>query len=189
MRQIAQRITGRYHLEPLRKDDTRAYVSHRLRVAGAQSDIFTKRAIDSLYKHSRGIPRLINVIADRALLAAYTQDRRSVDAKLVSAAAAEVFGIRRRTPWWPIATATAGVAAVVFGITNLGEAPRAPAAAPRVVSRRAGAAPEQPTWPSIPSTATPLPQRPRRPPSATAARAAARDRRRSRRCSPIRTSR
>ena len=130
MRQIAQRITGRYHLEPLQKDDTRAYVSHRLRVAGAQSDIFTKRAIDSLYKHSRGIPRLINVIADRALLAGYTRDQRRVDTKLVSAAAAEVFGVRRKTPWWPIATTTAGVAAVLFGITNLGEAPRAPVAAP-----------------------------------------------------------
>jgi general secretion pathway protein A len=119
MRQIAQRITGRYHLEPLRKDDTRAYVSHRLRVAGAQSDIFTKRAIDALYKHSRGIPRLINVIADRSLLAGYTKDRRSIDTKLVSAAAAEVFGVRRRTPWWPIATMTAGVASVMFGVTSL----------------------------------------------------------------------
>ena len=106
MRQIAQRITGRYHLEPLTKDDTRAYVNHRLRVAGAQHDVFTKSAINALYKRARGIPRLINVIADRALLAAYTQDRRSVDARLVSAAAAEVFGIRRKTPWWPVATAT-----------------------------------------------------------------------------------
>ena len=130
MRQIAQRITGRYHLEPLQKDDTRAYVSHRLRVAGAQSEIFTKRAIDSLYRHSRGIPRLINVIADRALLAGYTKDERRVDTKVVSAAAAEVFGTRRRTPWWPIATTTAGIAAVMFGVTNLGEAPRTPAAAP-----------------------------------------------------------
>jgi general secretion pathway protein A len=119
MRQIAQRITGRYHLEPLRKDDTRAYVNHRLRVAGAQSDIFTKRAIVALYKHSRGIPRLINVIADRALLAGYTKDRRSIDTKLVSAAAAEVFGVRRKAPWWPVATTAAGVAAVVFGVTNL----------------------------------------------------------------------
>ena len=124
MRQIAQRITGRYHLEPLTKDDTRAYVNHRLRVAGAQHDVFTKSAINALYKHARGIPRLINVIADRALLAAYTQDRRSVDARLVSAAAAEVFGVRRRTPWWPVATATAGAAAVVFGVTNLGDPPR-----------------------------------------------------------------
>jgi general secretion pathway protein A len=125
MRQIAQRITGRYHLEPLRKDDTRAYVSHRLRVAGAQSDIFTKRAIDALYKHARGIPRLINVIADRALLAGYTKDQRSVDVKLVAAAADEVFGVRRKATWWPIATTTAGVLAVAFGVTNLRNTPNA----------------------------------------------------------------
>jgi general secretion pathway protein A len=124
MRQIAQRITGRYHLEPLTKEDTRAYVNHRLRVAGAQSDIFTSSAIGALYKHSRGIPRLINVIADRALLAGYTQDRRSVDARLVSAAAAEVFGIRRRAPWWPLVTGVAGVLAVVFGVGNLNNASR-----------------------------------------------------------------
>jgi general secretion pathway protein A len=124
MRQIAQRITGRYHLEPLRKDDTRAYVNHRLRVAGAQSDIFTRSAIGALYAHSRGIPRLINVIADRALLAAYTRDRRSVDARLVGAAAAEVFGIRRKMPWWPLVTGVVGVLAVVFGVGNLTNAPR-----------------------------------------------------------------
>src|SRR5262245_50540748 len=123
MRQTAQRITGRYHLEPLRKDEARAYVGHRLRVAGTQNDIFTRRAVDALYKHSRGIPRLINVIADRALLAAYTKDQRRVDAKLVSAAAAEVFGIRRKTPWWPVATAMAGAAAIVLGVTNLGQPP------------------------------------------------------------------
>jgi general secretion pathway protein A len=98
-------------------------VKHRLRVAGTQSDVFTKGAIRTLYRRSRGIPRLINVIADRALLAAYTQDRRSVDAKLVSAAAAEVFGGRRKTPWWPVTTATAGVAAIAFGVTNLGNPP------------------------------------------------------------------
>jgi general secretion pathway protein A len=123
MRQIAQRITGRYHLEPLRKDDTRAYVVHRLRVAGAQSEIFTKRAIDALFKHSRGIPRLINVIADRALLAGYTKDQRRVDTKLVSAAAAEVFGVRRKTPWWPVAAAAAGALAVVLGFTDLRNTP------------------------------------------------------------------
>jgi general secretion pathway protein A len=130
MRQIAQRITGRYHLEPLRKDETLAYVSHRLRVAGAQSEIFKRSALRALYRHARGIPRLINVIADRALLAAYTQDRHTVDAKLVSAAAAEVFGVRRHTPWWPFVTATAGTAAVVFGVTNLGESQREPTSTP-----------------------------------------------------------
>ena len=140
MRQIAQRITGRYHLEPLSRDDTRAYVRHRLRVAGAQSDIFTKRAIDSLYRHSRGIPRLINVIADRSLLAAYTKDQRGVDVSLVSAAADEVFGVRGRTPWWPIATATAGVAALIFGITNLGESPPPAEQAPEFLGVPAQAA-------------------------------------------------
>src|SRR6187455_98260 len=130
MRQIAQRITGRYHLEPLRKDETRAYVHHRLRVAGTQNDIFTKRAINALYAHARGIPRLINVIADRALLAAYTKDQRNVDAKLVSAAAAEVFGVRRKASWWPFATGVAGAAAIVLGVTNLGNAPPVPEPAP-----------------------------------------------------------
>jgi general secretion pathway protein A len=148
MRQIAQRITGRYHLEPLRKEDARAYVNHRLRVAGAQSDIFTSSAINALYKQSRGVPRLINVIADRALLAAYTQDRRSVDKKLVAAAAAEVFGVRRRTPWWPLATAAAGATAVVFGVTNLGEAPapQPPAAPEPFLSAPA----PQPATPELP---------------------------------------
>jgi general secretion pathway protein A len=126
MRQIAQRITGRYHLEPLTKEDTRAYVNHRLRVAGAQSDIFTRSAINALYNQARGIPRLINVIADRALLAGYTQDRRRVDARLVRAAAAEVFGIRPKAPWWPLLTGVAGVLAVVFGVGNLSNAPRVP---------------------------------------------------------------
>ncbi|HEY9182689.1 MAG TPA: peptidoglycan-binding protein, partial [Gammaproteobacteria bacterium] len=145
MRQIAQRITGRYHLEPLDGHDTRAYVNHRLRVAGAQSDIFTKSAIRALHRQARGIPRLINVIADRALLAAYTQDRRNVDTKLVGAAAAEVFGIRRRrTPWWPAATAAAGVLALLFGVTNLRETP-APAVLQQEPQVLLGATPSAPS--------------------------------------------
>ena len=120
---------GALYLEPLRKAYARVRETPPTR-AGALSDIFTKSAINALYRHSRGIPRLINVIDDRALLAGYTQDRRTVDAKLVSAAAAEVFGIRRRTPWWPVATATAGAVAVVFGITNLGQAPQGVETAP-----------------------------------------------------------
>ena len=147
MRQIAQRITGRYHLEPLDSHDTRAYVNHRLRVAGAQSDIFTKSAIRALHRQARGIPRLINVIADRALLAAYTQDRRNVDTRLVGAAAAEVFGIRRRrTPWWPAATASGGVLALLFGVSNLRETP-APAAVQHEPPALLGATPSAPSQP------------------------------------------
>jgi general secretion pathway protein A len=120
MRQIAQRITGRYHLEPLRRDDTEAYVRHRMRIAGAQSDVFKPSAIRRLYKRSRGIPRLINVIADRALLAAYTEDRRLVDGRLVTRAAAEVFGARRPLGrWWPWAAAAVGIAGFALATTNL----------------------------------------------------------------------
>ncbi len=157
MRQIAQRITGRYHLEPLRREDTRAYVSHRLRVAGAQRDIFTRRAVNALYRHSRGIPRLINVIADRALLAGYTQDRRDVDAKLVGKAAAEVFGVRSRTTWWPVATAAAGIAAVVFGVTNLGEAPATAVAPADAASFLAASPSPTPTPPVTVPPASPAP--------------------------------
>jgi general secretion pathway protein A len=158
MRQIAQRITGRYHLEPLRREETRAYVNHRLRVAGAQSEVFTRPAIRSLYRRSRGIPRLINVIADRALLAAYTQDRRTVDARLVAAAAAEIFGSRRKTPWWPVVTTTGGIAALVFGITNLNETPQPPPPANEQFLS-ATAVPET----STPSVALPPPAAPANP--------------------------
>jgi general secretion pathway protein A len=104
----------------LSKEDTAVYVRHRMRVAGAQSDVFNRAALNRLYKKSRGIPRLINVVADRALLAAYTQDNRLVDGRLVEAAAAEVFGPRRlNRRWWPWAAAGAGVLAFGLATTNL----------------------------------------------------------------------
>jgi len=131
MRQVAQRITGRYHLEPLGKEDTALYVSHRMKVAGAQRDVFTPAAIRLLYRRSRGIPRLINVVADRALLAAYTRDQRVVDRGLVVSAAAEVFGARRLSwPWWPAAVVAAGLAAFVLATTNLWRTPGQPIATP-----------------------------------------------------------
>jgi general secretion pathway protein A len=94
LRQIAQRITGRYHLEPLSRDDAAAYVSHRMKVAGATAPIFSAPALRQLYRESHGIPRLINVVADRALLAAYARERSTIDRSLVRQAAAEVFGAR-----------------------------------------------------------------------------------------------
>ncbi len=128
MRQIAQRVTGRYHLEPLDADDTTTYVGHRMRVAGALRDVFSKSALRALYRRARGIPRLINVIADRALLAAYTQDRHTVDRKLVARAAAEVFGARRvGHAWWWAVTAVVGVALFAFATTNLWRTPAEPA--------------------------------------------------------------
>ena len=81
--------------------------------------IFHGSAVRELYRRSKGIPRLINVVADRALLAAYTQDRTRVDRSLVRRAAAEVFG-RRFVPFtWPWAVAAAGIAAIALGTWGL----------------------------------------------------------------------
>jgi general secretion pathway protein A len=99
LRQLAQRITGRYHLEPLSREETLGYVRHRLRVAGAAEDIFTPSALAEVHRLAAGIPRVINVTCDRALLGAYTQETRKVTSSLVRRAAGEVYG-RRFVPLW-----------------------------------------------------------------------------------------
>jgi general secretion pathway protein A len=109
LRQLAQRITGRYHLNPLSREESVAYVRHRLRVAGATTDIFSPGALSAVFRLSAGVPRVINVICDRALLGAYSLDRHRVTGPLVRSAAAEVFG-RRFAPHWVPWVATAAVA-------------------------------------------------------------------------------
>jgi general secretion pathway protein A len=99
LRQLAQRITGRYHLEPLSPEETRGYVRHRLRVAGATEEIFTPSALGEVHRLAAGIPRVINVTCDRVLLGAYTQETRKVTSSLVRLAAGEVYG-RRFLPGW-----------------------------------------------------------------------------------------
>ena len=119
LRQLAQRITGRYHLEPLSLEETRGYVRHRLRVAGAGEEIFTASALTTVHRVSAGIPRVINVTCDRALLGAYTQDTRKVAPSLVRRAAGEVYG-RRYMPLW-LGWLAAGIGALgIFGAAYLG---------------------------------------------------------------------
>lgn len=90
LRQIAQRITARYHLGPLGRADLPDYLRHRLAIAGRRRQIFTPRAVAALYRASRGIPRLVNVLADRALLGAYVQGQTLVGVRTVKRAAGEV---------------------------------------------------------------------------------------------------
>lgn len=92
MRQLAQRITARFHLQPLTKTEVKAYVSHRLAVAGQNIQLFPENSIKLLYKLSNGIPRLINILCDRALLGAYVEAQHSVNSAIVKKAATEVFG-------------------------------------------------------------------------------------------------
>jgi general secretion pathway protein A len=94
LRQLAQRITARYHLRGLDRAETSAYVVHRLKRAGGSALIFTTPALNRLYRLSGGIPRLINLIADRALLGAYGAGQHRVQWRMVGRAAREVLGRR-----------------------------------------------------------------------------------------------
>ena len=91
LRQLAQRVTARYHLGALQKNEIADYVNFRLRVAGCRKPLFTKQALLQLFKLTDGIPRRINVLADHALLSAYSKNQFLVDAKSVKAASKEVF--------------------------------------------------------------------------------------------------
>jgi general secretion pathway protein A len=134
LRQLAQRITGRYHLDPLSPQETAAYVRHRMRVAGATADIFTRGALRELYTVSRGIPRVINIICDRALLGAYTQDLHQVPAALVRRAAAEVFDQQLSPRWMPLLIGGLAIA-VLLGSVALFYTPG------RLIPGRSGANP------------------------------------------------
>jgi len=90
LRQLAQRITARYHLQPLDEAETVAYVKHRLSVAGRQQPLFTGDAYRALFRLSGGVPRLINIYADRALMGAYARDAEKITGSIVRQACQEV---------------------------------------------------------------------------------------------------
>ena len=92
LRQLAQRITARYHLLPLSSKDTQSYINHRLAISGAKSPIFVNAAMRLVYRYSGGIPRLINVICDRALLGGYVGNEDKIDSSIVRKAVKEVQG-------------------------------------------------------------------------------------------------
>jgi general secretion pathway protein A len=151
LRQLAQRITGRYHLEALTRPETLAYVRHRMRVAGATSDLFTAGALREVHRLSGGIPRIVNVICDRALLGAFTREEHGVSGGLIRQAASEVYGRPMMAPWVRWASAAVGLAGVVVLATvlwKLWQAPEndVPASATAAVPEPApaGADPEPP---------------------------------------------
>jgi len=118
LRQVAQRITARYHLLPFAERDTRAYIARRLQIAGQGLNVFEPAAVLAVHRASRGVPRLVNVICDRALLGAFAEGRRTVSARVVRRAAREVAGqmpgvVDRRRAAATVAVAAALVLAVV----------------------------------------------------------------------------
>ena len=114
LRQLAQRITARYHLDALDASESASYIEHRLFVAGDESaafsaKIFTPAALRALHQISGGIPRVLNVLADHSLLAGFAENARLVDATMVRRAAAEVVPLwqqRQTRRWLALAVAT-----------------------------------------------------------------------------------
>jgi general secretion pathway protein A len=90
LRQLGQRITARYHLEALDAAETADYVQHRLAVAGARHALFTPAALRQVHRLTGGVPRLVNILCDRALLGAYAGERSRVDTGIVTRAAREL---------------------------------------------------------------------------------------------------
>jgi general secretion pathway protein A len=90
MRQLSQRVTARYHLDPISREEAGAYIQHRLQICGTTQPVFSKRSIDKIQQLSGGIPRLINVLCDRSMLGAYVEGKTQVDPKVVKKAASEV---------------------------------------------------------------------------------------------------
>jgi general secretion pathway protein A len=121
---LGQPELARYHLSPLGPKDTHLYIRHRMQIAGAQRNPFKRSAMNALYQRSQGIPRLINIIADRSLIAAFAKERVEVTAAMVHEAANEVqLGERqvKRVRWPVVLGAVAATAVAVLAVATFSD--------------------------------------------------------------------
>src|SRR6056297_3677415 len=109
LRQLNQRITARFNLEPLNREETAAYIRHRLQVAGLApgTEPFPPAVVRGIYRHSRGVPRLINLLCDRLLLGAYGRQATRVSPRLLRGAVREVTGEGGAADRWRVSLAIA----------------------------------------------------------------------------------
>jgi general secretion pathway protein A len=170
LRQLDQRISIRYELKPLTREETAAYVAHRLTIAGGGAVVsFAPKAIDCVHRYTGGIPRLINLLCDRALLGGYSARTARISPEIVHAAAAglEMRSPRRHVAAWfgrRVAAFAAGAVgmAVVAGLLYAGimrpdERASADVLSPAAEARVEAAAPELPPDPRVPTPVVPLP--------------------------------
>jgi general secretion pathway protein A len=120
LRQVAQRVVARYHLTRLSRPEAATYVAHRLRVSGARPGLIPNRLMGRLYAATQGVPRLINLVCDRALLGAYAEGNPEVTAAILDKAAGEVLGTRPARRLAPLAGALASLAAATALAVHLG---------------------------------------------------------------------
>jgi len=98
MRQLAQRITASFHLEPLNFEETVDYIEHRLYISGFRGELFSNAALKHIYKSSGGTPRLINMICDRAMLGAFTLGELKIEYPIALSASDEVLHLKGSKP-------------------------------------------------------------------------------------------
>ena len=117
LRQLSQRVTARFHLDALEPNEVVEYIQHRLEIAGARGSLFPAKVVKRIYKITGGIPRLINLVCDRALLGTYVQNRLEVDIATVNKAAKETLG---PMPTNPSQWRSVSIAASVLFMIGLG---------------------------------------------------------------------
>ncbi|MGH2669058.1 MAG: ExeA family protein, partial [bacterium] len=110
LRQLAQRISARYHLLPFSRQETSDYIAHRMAIAGAGGQVFKRSARRLIHRAAQGFPRLINIYCDRALLGAFVRDQSSVTAGTARKAVAEVKGTANKIKRWRWLAAAAALA-------------------------------------------------------------------------------
>ena len=158
LRQLAQRVTARFHLTPLDRSETEAYVKHRLGVAGGEGKVmFTGDALTAVHHAAGGVPRLINLVCDRALLAGYVQGSREITQAMVKQAAREAIGESPRRSSWKRAIAIGAIAA------GLVLAALAGAAVARLSAGPAAPVVQATPTPTVPSTLAAAPAPPAQP--------------------------
>jgi general secretion pathway protein A len=166
LEQLAQRVIARFHLGALSAAETRQYVRHRMEVAGLKGPLpFSAEALARVHAITRGVPRRINLLCDRALLGAYATDSRQIGPAMVDKAASEVFDMPSnkitpppgkalaRHPWLTLALGALGGAVVVAGMALILWQQRPAPPAPLPASPPAGAAPTVQPVPPPPATA------------------------------------
>ena len=162
LEQLAQRVIARFHLQALSADETAQYIRHRLSVAGMSRALpFDGRALKRIHRLSRGVPRRINLLCDRALLGAYAVGRPRVEADIVDKAAVEVFGTHElqapaATRWRRMATMGAGGLAGIALVGVVAWATDAGLRRPARVTGTVAATPATGTAPAQPAASAAL---------------------------------
>ncbi|OPF63510.1 ExeA family protein [Hydrogenophaga sp. H7] len=170
LEQLAQRVIARFHLGALSEAETRQYVRHRMEVAGLKGPLpFSAEALARVHAITRGVPRRINLLCDRALLGAYATDSRQIDPAMVDKAASEVFDMpaTRSVPppvkalasrsWQTLALGALGGAVLAAGVAAVLWQQRAPSQTPLPHPSSPTASPATGSAPVAPTPAPALP--------------------------------